>query len=40
MPTSTPATVAAITLTTLPVLVLYAFGRRQLLNGLSAGFSR
>jgi raffinose/stachyose/melibiose transport system permease protein len=35
-----PATVAAIVLTTLPILVLYTFGRRQLLNGLAAGFSR
>jgi raffinose/stachyose/melibiose transport system permease protein len=35
-----PATVAAVVLTTLPILALYAFGRRQLLNGLSAGFSR
>ncbi|MFE7075228.1 carbohydrate ABC transporter permease [Streptomyces sp. NPDC057620] len=35
-----PAVVAAVVLTTLPVLVLYAFGRRQLLSGLTAGFSR
>jgi raffinose/stachyose/melibiose transport system permease protein len=35
-----PAIVAAVVLTTLPILVLYAFGRRQLLSGLSAGFSR
>ncbi len=35
-----PAVVAAVVLTTLPILVLYAFGRRQLLAGLSAGFSR
>ncbi|MFJ8142335.1 carbohydrate ABC transporter permease [Streptomyces sp. NPDC096013] len=35
-----PAVLAAVVLTTLPVLVLYAFGRRQLLSGLSAGFSR
>jgi raffinose/stachyose/melibiose transport system permease protein len=35
-----PAIVAAVVLTTLPILVLYAFGRRQLLGGLSAGFSR
>ena len=35
-----PAVVAAVVLTTLPILVLYAFGRRQLLGGLSAGFSR
>ncbi|MFL6119344.1 carbohydrate ABC transporter permease [Actinophytocola sp.] len=35
-----PAIVAAVVLTTLPILILYAFGRRQLLRGLSAGFSR
>jgi raffinose/stachyose/melibiose transport system permease protein len=35
-----PAIAAAVVLTTLPVLVLYAFGRRQLLGGLAAGFSR
>ncbi|MGW3284322.1 carbohydrate ABC transporter permease [Streptomyces sp. NPDC001002] len=35
-----PAVLAAVVLTTLPVLVLYAFGRRQLLSGLTAGFSR
>lgn len=35
-----PAVLAAVVLTTLPVLVLYAFGRRQLPSGLTAGFSR
>jgi raffinose/stachyose/melibiose transport system permease protein len=35
-----PAVLAAVILTTLPILVLYAFGRRQLLTGLTAGFSR
>lgn len=35
-----PAIVAAVVLTTLPVLVLYAFGRRYLISGLAAGFSR
>ncbi|MCX4554618.1 carbohydrate ABC transporter permease [Streptomyces phaeochromogenes] len=35
-----PAVLAAVVLTTLPLLVLYAFGRRQLLSGLTAGFSR
>jgi raffinose/stachyose/melibiose transport system permease protein len=35
-----PAVVAAVVLTTLPILVLYAFGRRQLLSGLAGGFSR
>ena len=35
-----PAIVAAVVLTTLPILALYTFGRRQLLRGLAAGFSR
>jgi raffinose/stachyose/melibiose transport system permease protein len=35
-----PAVVAAVILTTLPILVLYAFGRRQLLSGLAAGFTK
>lgn len=35
-----PGILAAVVLTTLPVLVLYAFGRRQLLSGLTAGFGR
>jgi raffinose/stachyose/melibiose transport system permease protein len=35
-----PAITAAVVLTTLPILILYAFGRRQLLGGLAAGFSR
>ena len=35
-----PAVLASVVLTTLPILVLYAFGRRQLLSGLTAGFSR
>jgi len=35
-----PATVAAVVLTTLPIVVLYIFGRRQLLSGLTAGFSK
>jgi raffinose/stachyose/melibiose transport system permease protein len=35
-----PAIVAAVVLTTLPILALYVFGRRQLLRGLTAGFSR
>lgn len=35
-----PAVLASVVLSTLPVLVLYAFGRRQLLSGLTAGFSR
>jgi raffinose/stachyose/melibiose transport system permease protein len=35
-----PAVLAAVVLTTLPILVLYAIGRRQLLSGLTAGFSK
>jgi raffinose/stachyose/melibiose transport system permease protein len=35
-----PAIVAAVVLTTLPILALYIFGRRQLLSGLTAGFSK
>jgi raffinose/stachyose/melibiose transport system permease protein len=35
-----PAVVASVVLTTLPILVLYAIGRRQLVSGLTAGFSR
>jgi raffinose/stachyose/melibiose transport system permease protein len=35
-----PAVLASVTLTTLPILVLYAVGRRQLVSGLTAGFSK
>jgi raffinose/stachyose/melibiose transport system permease protein len=35
-----PAVLASVVLTTLPILVLYSVGRRQLLSGLTAGFSR
>ncbi|MFZ3554994.1 carbohydrate ABC transporter permease [Streptomyces sp. BH055] len=35
-----PAVLAAVVLTTLPILILYAFGRRQLLSGLTAGFGK
>jgi len=35
-----PAVLAAVVLTTLPILALYVFGRRQMLSGLTAGFSR
>jgi raffinose/stachyose/melibiose transport system permease protein len=35
-----PAIAAAVTLTTLPIILLYAIGRRQLLSGLTAGFSK
>jgi raffinose/stachyose/melibiose transport system permease protein len=34
-----PAVLAAVVLTTLPILVLYVVGRRQLLSGLAAGFT-
>jgi raffinose/stachyose/melibiose transport system permease protein len=35
-----PAVLASVTLTTLPIVILYAIGRRQLLSGLTAGFSK
>ena len=35
-----PAVLASVMLTTLPILILYAIGRRQLLSGLTAGFSK
>jgi raffinose/stachyose/melibiose transport system permease protein len=35
-----PAIAASITLTTIPIVLLYAIGRRQLLSGLTAGFGR
>jgi len=35
-----PAIAAAVTLTTVPILLLYAIGRRQLLSGLTAGFGK
>ena len=35
-----PAVLACVVLTTLPILALYVIGRRQLLSGLTAGFSR
>lgn len=35
-----PAVLACVVLTTLPILILYAVGRRQLLSGLTAGFSK
>lgn len=35
-----PAVLAAVVLSTLPLLVLYIFGRRQLLSGLTAGFGK
>ncbi|HEY8302696.1 MAG TPA: carbohydrate ABC transporter permease [Jatrophihabitans sp.] len=35
-----PAVLASVMLTTLPVLVLYVVGRRQLISGLSGGISK
>lgn len=35
-----PAVLASVILTTLPILVLYVVGRRQLLSGLTAGFTK
>ncbi|MFL6045800.1 MAG: carbohydrate ABC transporter permease [Propionibacteriaceae bacterium] len=35
-----PAVLAAVVLSTLPILILYVVGRRQLLRGLTAGFGK
>jgi raffinose/stachyose/melibiose transport system permease protein len=35
-----PAVLASVLLTTLPILIMYVVGRRQLLSGLTAGFSK
>lgn len=35
-----PAVLASVVMTTLPILILYVVGRRQLLSGLTAGFSK
>lgn len=35
-----PAVLAAVVLSTLPILALYIIGRRQLVSGLTAGFSK
>jgi raffinose/stachyose/melibiose transport system permease protein len=35
-----PAIAASVTLTTIPIVVAYAIGRRQLLSGLTAGFGK
>jgi raffinose/stachyose/melibiose transport system permease protein len=35
-----PAIAASVTLTTLPIVIMYAIGRRQLLSGLTAGFGK
>ncbi len=38
--TNVPAILAAVFLSATPIILLYVFGRRQLLGGLVAGFSR
>jgi raffinose/stachyose/melibiose transport system permease protein len=38
--TDVPAILAAVFLSATPIMLLYIFGRRQLLSGLMAGFSR
>ncbi len=38
--TDVPAILAAVFLSAIPIILLYVFGRRQLLNGLMAGFSK
>jgi len=38
--TNIPAVLAAVVLSTVPILVLYVVGRRQLLSGLTAGFGK
>ena len=35
-----PAILASVVLTSLPILALYVIGRRQLMSGLTAGFSK
>jgi raffinose/stachyose/melibiose transport system permease protein len=35
-----PAVLASVLLTALPILLLYIIGRRQMLSGLSAGFTK
>ncbi len=35
-----PAVIAAVVLSSLPILALYVFGRRQLLAGMTAGFGK
>jgi raffinose/stachyose/melibiose transport system permease protein len=37
---NTPAIAASVTLTTVPIVLMYAIGRRQLLSGLTAGFGK
>jgi raffinose/stachyose/melibiose transport system permease protein len=38
--TNVPAVLAAVVLSTLPIVVVYIFGRRQLLAGLTAGVGK
>ena len=38
--TNVPAILAAVFLTAVPIILLYIFGRRQLLAGLTAGFGK
>ena len=38
--TNVPAIMAAVFLSATPIILLYIFGRRQLLGGLVAGFSK
>ncbi len=38
--TNVPAILAAVLLSATPIILLYIFGRRQLLGGLVAGFSK
>jgi raffinose/stachyose/melibiose transport system permease protein len=35
-----PAVLAAVVLSTLPILAIYILGRRQLVAGLTAGFGK
>jgi raffinose/stachyose/melibiose transport system permease protein len=35
-----PAIAGTVTLTTIPIVLRYAIGRRQLLSGLTAGFGK
>jgi raffinose/stachyose/melibiose transport system permease protein len=37
---NTPAIAASVTLTTIPIVLLYAIGRRQLVSGLTAGVGK
>jgi raffinose/stachyose/melibiose transport system permease protein len=35
-----PAVAASVTLSTIPIVLTYAIGRRQMLSGLTAGFGK